>query len=92
MSVLTIETPPTVTACELLAVHTATRRRVFGHWGGDGGCNHGCACPTPPDSIAARIGDVDAERLTDLLVRFGYQVHTPDDLAEMIRLGVNAGA
>jgi hypothetical protein len=67
-------------------IETSVRARVFGHWAGEGPGGHRfCACPTPPASIGVRLGD-RAERLVELLVRFGRGPVSVTEQTEMLAL------
>lgn len=83
---LTLERPVGV-PCEIAATMAFAHHQVFGHWRDDDNPHdYGCACPAPPASIAARIGDESGDRLVVLLTKFAYRVHTPDEETEMLAL------
>lgn len=87
MPTATIDPPVVdVPLCEVVSVMRAAYLRIHGHWGRDRRCHHGCACPIPPEAIATRLTDDQAERLVILLVRFAYAIHTPDEQTEMLAL------
>ena len=85
MSVATTERP--VTLCEIAAVMAFARDQVYGHWR-DGQHSHEpfCACPTPNEASVVWLGTDRADRLVVLLTKFAYQIHTPDEQAEMLAL------
>lgn len=83
----TLERPPHGAPCEIASTMAFAHRQVFGHQrSADDSHGLNCACPSTFDSLATRLGTDRGDRLVDLLTKFAYRVHTPDEQTEMLAL------
>ena len=68
--------------------HLARRSpQLRGHWRDGSVPDHQfCACPTPPESPAARLTEEQFARFVDLGTRFSRRPFTPEEEAEYVPL------
>ncbi len=87
----TIDAGQRVDLCEIVNVMEFAHQQVYGHLRSEDH-PHGlfCACPPPWDCPATRLGETKADALVILITRFAFQVHTPEDLDELLSLNQQA--